>query len=88
MAQQHVFSAHDAVFRNVQALMGGSGMSWDRRRCWGPLQASAAVFVMRCPDEKHSLRTAIPATKELFGAMFGWTSVPHAARSSPPGGMP
>ena len=34
---------------------------------------------MRCPDTEHSMRTAIPATKDLFGAMFGWMSVPDAA---------
>lgn len=43
------------------------------------MQAKAAVFVMRCPAENHSSRTAIPKVRELFGPLFGWKCDPDAS---------
>lgn len=79
MASPHPCASQSDVFRNFSALLTGDELAWDRHRCWGPLQSKAAVFVMRCPAENHSTRTAIPQVRELFGTMFGWTRTPDAA---------
>jgi len=78
MASPHACASQSDVFRNFSMLLTGDELAWDRHRCWGPLQAKAAVFVMRCPAESHSTRTAIPQVRELFGSMFGWTRTPDA----------
>jgi hypothetical protein len=79
MPNQHANVLQDHVFRNFSAIIATSGLAWDRRRCWGPMQATATVFVMRSPGANTSTRAAIPKVRELFGAMFGWEDDPDAS---------
>lgn len=78
MASPHASDLQDHVFRNFSAIVATSGLAWDRRRCWGPMQSTATVFVMRSPGCDYTTRTAIPKVRELFGAQFGWQDDPDA----------
>jgi len=79
MSSPHASELQDHVFRNFNAIVATSGLSWDRRRCWGPMQATATVFVMRSPGSGYTTRTAIPKVRELFGPMFGWQDDPDSS---------
>lgn len=79
MASLHANELQDHVFRNFSAIVATSGLAWDRRRCWGPMQATATVFVMRSPGSGYTTRTAIPKVREMFGPMFGWQDDPDSS---------
>ena len=67
------------VFQRFSEIIAGAALFFHRQRCWGPLQALVTVFVMRCPTQSLTVRTAIPETRALFGALFGWESTPDAS---------
>jgi hypothetical protein len=67
------------VFQRLSQIISGAALLFQRKRCWGPLQALVTVFVMRCPALSLTARTAIPETRTLFGTLFGWESTPDAS---------
>ena len=79
MAISHARTLQPDVFTGFARILGTAGLRFERRRCWGPMQAIAALFVMRCPAMTYTARSSIPATQELFGAMFGWQRTPVAS---------
>lgn len=79
MAISHAIDLQHDVFSGFARILGAAGLRFQRRRCWGPMQAIGALFVMRCPARSYTARSSIPETRELFGAMFDWQNTPDAS---------
>ena len=79
MANSHCDVEQLHVFQQLAKILTGAALRFQRKRCWGPLQALVTVFVMRCPAQLLTTRTAIPETRILFGTLFGWESTPDAS---------